>query len=204
MAPAAQPIRVHPGRDATLLTRLTETLADAFAEDPHINWIVRQDARRDASRRDLFRLLLTDLLGAAGEVHATQDGQACAIWFPPGGWRLGLFRQVSIARRFIAVSGWPAAVVKAYGLNRAEKARPPGSHAFLQTIGVRSDMRGRGCGDALMRQFRQYCEHLQASGYLETANPANIAFYERHGFRIVGETGLPCGPTLFQMMQSRP
>jgi hypothetical protein len=41
--------------------------------------------------------------------------------------------------------------------------------------------------------MRRFCADLDAhrqAGYLETAQPANVAFYERFGFSVVDETML--------------
>jgi GNAT superfamily N-acetyltransferase len=194
--------QVSPLADETVLAGLVETLCDAFADDAHINWIVRQDARRDAARRQFFRLLLTDLAGQRGRVFATGDLKACAIWFPAEGWQLDLATQARVARRFIEISGWQAAARKAYGLNRVEASRPRTHHFFLQTLGVRAGMQGKGYGAALLQRFCQDCETANAAGYLETGNPGNIPFYEKHGFRVVGRVALPRGPTLFQMLRA--
>lgn len=59
-------------------------------------------------------------------------------------------------------------------------------------IGVAPALRERGVGSALLRGF---CElsltDLKSSGvYLETGNPDNLRFYERHGFARRGNGSL--------------
>jgi len=193
--------RVTQLTNEPLLAGLVETLCDAFAEDAHINWIVRQDGRRDLALRQFFRLLLTDLLGKHGKVFAPADLKACAIWFPANKWQLELATQARVARRFIGISGWPSAAIKAYGLIHVEASRPRGNYLFLQTLGVRASMQGTGYGTDLLQNFCQHCEKANAAGYLETGNPANIPFYEKQGFQVVGKVALPRGPTLFQMLR---
>ena len=53
----------------------------------------------------------------------------------------------------------------------------------------------------MMRQTLQPIDAHALPSYLESTNPANIPFYERHGFVVVGEARLPDGPLLTQMMR---
>jgi len=59
-------------------------------------------------------------------------------------------------------------------------------HVHVGPVGVHPDLQGRGLGTRLMAAV---CAELDASGlpgYLETDKAANVAFYERCGFEVVG------------------
>lgn len=181
---------------------LTETLSLAFDSDAHINWIVRQDAQREAAMRKLFDLLLGDL-GKQAEIFAATDLKAAAIWFPPGASQLGLAAQIRVALRFASISGWKNLALRAYGLNLMEARHPKEPHYFLQTIGVDPSVQGKGYGAALLQALLSRCDEAGMAAYLETGNRANIAFYQKYGFRTISSARLPQGPMLYQMLRVR-
>ncbi len=200
----SQPIiQIHPAQATAEVDALVEALSQAFDQDPHINWIVRQDSQRSAAFRQLFRLLLTDL-GGKGEIFSTTDLKAAAIWFPPAAWRLNLLTQIKVGLRFGAISGWKNLAVRAYGLNLMEAKHPKEPHYFLQTIGVDPTVQGLGYGAALLQPLLTRCDESSTPAYLETSNQANIPFYEKHGFKVISNTSLPQGPVLFQMLRPSP
>lgn len=71
----------------------------------------------------------------------------------------------------------------------AELYKPLVPHYYLGVIGARPALQGRGIGKRLIRSFCELSAADQGSGgvYLETANPANVGFYERAGFEVTGE-----------------
>lgn len=181
--------------------RLAAMLARVFDRDPHFNWLVRQDRRRQDALERLFRLLLEDLPGEEGEVHVAADGQAVAIWYPPGGGHLPLRRQLALLKAYLPISGLPGLPAKALGLSRMESRRPAQPHYFLQVIGVAKAAQGQGHGRGLMRRMLRQCDARQLPAYLETSNPDNLAFYGRFGFRVTGRYRLPGGPELWQLLR---
>lgn len=183
------------------IAALSEALSRAFAQDAHINWIVRQDSQRDVAMRKLFGLLLGDL-GKQAEIFASADLKAAAIWFPPDAWKLGLPAQISVALRFAAISGWKNLAMRAYGLNLMETRHPKEPHYFLQTIGVDPQAQGKGYGTALLETLLSRCDKAGLPAYLETSNVGNITLYEKFGFRVVSTAKLPRGPALHQMLRA--
>lgn len=197
-----QPLcRIDLARHPAKRDLLVDVLCRAFDRDPHINWIVRQDTRRDDALRQLFRLLLTELMGRDGEVIASTDLKAVAIWFPPSAWNLDWLTQARLGMRFAAISGWKNLPGRAYGLNAMESKHPASPHYFLQTIGVDPSVQGEGYGAALLTAVLQRGDAAGRPIYLETGNPDNVRFYGKYGFRVVAETALRRGPTLFQMIR---
>ncbi|NDK39502.1 N-acetyltransferase [Pseudoxanthomonas gei] len=70
----------------------------------------------------------------------------------------------------------------------AESYKPQAAHYYLGAIGVHPAMHGLGIGAQLLRSFCALSDYDQESAgvYLETANPANVKFYEQSGFTISG------------------
>lgn len=67
---------------------------------------------------------------------------------------------------------------------------------YLGVIGVHPALQGKGAGKALLEHF---CEHSRADPksrgvYLDTANPASLAFYTKNGFELRGEGSLDGAP----------
>lgn len=74
----------------------------------------------------------------------------------------------------------------------AEGGKPVVPHYYLGVIGTNPTVRGEGIGARLLRSFCELSAADRTSGgvYLETANPANIPFYERAGFEVTHQGGL--------------
>ena len=50
---------------------------------------------------------------------------------------------------------------------------------------------GRGVGGKLLQPVLQRADASRTACYLETEAERNLAFYERHGFRVVAEASVP-------------
>ena len=74
-----------------------------------------------------------------------------------------------------------------------EKHHPEEPHWYLDAHRQRSDVRGAGFGQALMRSRLDRCDAERAPAYLENSNPKNESYYLRFGFEIMGEIKLPDG-----------
>lgn len=84
-------------------------------------------------------------------------------------------------------------------------ALPPGPYWQLKTLGVSPRAQGRGAGGALIRHGLQTL--VEPSGLpcvLDTAKPANVAYYERFGFEVVTEAriGDPGGLPMWLMRRA--
>lgn len=72
-------------------------------------------------------------------------------------------------------------------------------HMYLWFIGVDPDRHGGGIGRALLAEIHAAAEALDVPTYLETATPANVGFYERGGYEVIGEIEMPSGPTMWRL-----
>ena len=64
---------------------------------------------------------------------------------------------------------------------------PDEPHAHLGPLAVDRELQGQGLGSILLAE---HCRRLDATGtlgYLETDKPENVRFYEKQGYRVVGE-----------------
>src|SRR6516164_6497569 len=64
------------------LAEVVQTLSDAFARDPHMDWFMRADAGRDAARLAFFDMLVRRLGFPTARIDRPASGGAAAIWMP--------------------------------------------------------------------------------------------------------------------------
>lgn len=78
---------------------------------------------------------------------------------------------------------------------------PTGPHWYLPLIATDPAHQGEGLGEALMVHALERCDRDRVPAYLESSNPRNIPFYQRHGFEILGEIQVGSSPTLVPMLR---
>ncbi len=184
------------------LDEVVQTLADAFAVDPHFDWFMRADSRRDAVRHAFFRMLIGGEGLSKGRIDRPACGGAAAVWMPfewlgptPLSAELQLLplmlRTTGLARfgRLMAI--------RADMDNHHPLDRP---HAYLWFLGVSPAVQGRGVGSALLRAAGARLDAQRMPAYLETGTTRNVALYERHGFTVLSEhRARPDAPTMWSM-----
>ncbi len=182
--------------DAAEVSALTAMLCRAFQADAHINWLIRQDERRETAMNALFRLLLTDM---GGELHASADRKSAALWFPPGGgpdWRA----QSRFFLRYLNIAGPARALARGIDLKRMDQRHPARPHFYLQLLGVEPECQRQGHGGTLLARLLALASEADCPVYLETSSPGNVAFYCRHGFVGTAETVLSGGLRLWSLL----
>jgi ribosomal protein S18 acetylase RimI-like enzyme len=132
-----------------------------------------------------------------GTGHQVSGFRGAALWLPPGVHShreaLGSIMQESLSPdRFEEVSGV---------FERMAGYHPSEPHWYLPMIGVDPAYQGRGYGSALLRHALLQCDKDHAPAYLESSNPANVPFYERHGFVVVGTIQAGSSPPIFPMVR---
>jgi ribosomal protein S18 acetylase RimI-like enzyme len=167
---------------------VSRTLSDAFAVDPHMDWFMRADARRDAARLAFFRLLVAE--GAAsGRIDQPAGGGAAAIWMPFE-WLAPqpLSAELQLLPTMLSATGWSRfgrlmAIRSDMDIHHPKDRR----HAYLWFLGVAPAAQGRGVGSALLRAANARLDAEGLPAYLETGTTRNVALYERHGFKVISE-----------------
>jgi ribosomal protein S18 acetylase RimI-like enzyme len=78
--------------------------------------------------------------------------------------------------------------------------RDPGrAHSHLGPVAVEPALRGRGIGGELMSEHTRQLDAAGQLSYLETDKRENVTFYERHGYRLVGESEVIGVPNWFML-----
>lgn len=177
--------------------RLLQTIVLGFSSDPMARWAT-PDAAVYLSRRDEF----FDAFGGAAFDHGTafvaDDGAAVATWLPPGvesdGERLSaiMAEQTPESRR--------EEMDRLFG--QMADAHPDEPLWYLPLIAADPAYQGRGLGTALMEAAMARIDADGRPAYLESSNLRNVPFYERFGFKSMGEIRTETSPVLTPMYRT--
>jgi len=184
--------------------RLGEVLADAFEDDPLSQWLFGVNSTlRDRLRRS-FDALLRRVYLTKGNTYTTDDLAGCAMWAPPGKWKLSVLQQVRLAPLMLRVM--PSAGLRngARLQTQVEKAHPADPHWHLSVLGVDPARQRTGVGTSLMRPVLDRADADRVLCHLETSKEENLAYYARHGFETNNELELPPGAPRVWTMTRRP
>jgi GNAT superfamily N-acetyltransferase len=190
--------RVAGGAD---LPAIGEALAGGFENDPVWGWGFEDpDPER---KRSAIAAVFGFLAGAAlghGWVRVTEGVEAVALWIPPGVPELSpadeeRFPTVVAAACNPASARRIADLVDAFDRNHPHG--PP--HFYLSLLATHPRHAGRGLGMGLVAACLGEIDALGTPAYLESTNPANLARYERAGFRPEREAELVEGFSVTQM-----
>jgi GNAT superfamily N-acetyltransferase len=157
-------------------------LGHAFTTDPVFTWML---AGRPDLQRQLTRVFSAFALSSArtpgGQIVLDPAERGAAVWLPPDRWRLSVREVVRELPRLASAFG-PRVPRALAVLTRVEKAHPHEPHWYLEALGCVPEARGQGIGGTLLAPVLKRCDEDGLPAYLESSNPRNISFYERHGF----------------------
>lgn len=176
--------------------RLIATMSLAFSTDPAVRWMYPEPE----SYLAYFPQFVTAFGGRAfecGTAHFIGDGQAAALWLPPGvepdeAALMSLFeRTVPEQDQEILF-----AIFEQMG-----NYHPHEPHWYLPLIGVDPVQQRRGYGSLLLGHALKVCDQDSTPAYLESSNPENIPLYQRHGFEVLGTIHVGTSPPVTPMLR---
>ncbi len=176
--------------------RAIATVALAFATDPMMRWSFPDPAKYMAIVPDFVRAFGGNAI-AQGTADVAGDFAAVALWLAPGvepdGEAMG---------RIIEVHMPPEKMEDGGGLvEQMQKFHPHEPHWYLPLIGTDPAHQGKGYGADLMAHAVWRCDARGEPAYLESSNPTNVPFYERFGFKVMGEIQQGSSPRLIPMLR---
>ncbi len=168
----------------------------AFGNDPVARWSWPQPA-------DFLRAmpLLARAFGgksfALGTADAIDGLAGVALWLPPG------VTSDEEALGSLIERTAPASIQQdAAGMGEQMASfHPREAHWYLPLMGVDPARQGQGLGAKLLAHGLARCDAEGSPAYLESSNPRNIAFYQRHGFEVLGRIQVGSSPTLVPMLR---
>ncbi|NJK69854.1 MAG: GNAT family N-acetyltransferase [Microcoleus sp. SU_5_3] len=175
---------------------VTASLVLAFINDPIMRWMY-PDPYQYLAHFPRF----IEVFGGKSFLKKTAyciDGYfGAALWFPPGVEPdveplIKLFEQ--------SIFKFDRADMFAI-LEQMEHYHIKESHWYLSLIGVDPTQQGKGYGSALIQQVTTQCDRDRLPAYVEASKPANVLFYERHGFQAIGTIQAGKSPSIFPMVR---
>jgi GNAT superfamily N-acetyltransferase len=162
------------------------TLARAFADDPV--WGIALSSLGGGTDHHNAYWRFFAVAGVDQEsVWLADDGAALAVWVPPGGVELPSDALAELEAFNAATLGPHGAAEMAELYERFESNHPAEpAHAYLSLLATHPDHRGKGIGQALLRENLREWDALGVATYLESTNPANDHRYVRAGYHPVG------------------
>lgn len=189
----------------------TKVLASAFHDDPMMEYVIPDASKRPRPLAAFFDMCVR-YARLQGEVYTTSTTDGAALWVRPEMGNLSLGSALKAGLLFSVVRGavtlGPGGLIRLLNVgNYTEKARHhivPGPHWYLMILGVDPAQQGKGIGGSLMRPILAKADAAQLPCYLETMNGANLAIYQKHGFKVVAEGAMPKGGLYIWSMLREP
>jgi GNAT superfamily N-acetyltransferase len=200
-AEARSPVRIGPIARGELRSA-ARVLGDAFLDDPVWTAIgPRLRAQRRIANRVSFAGILTGSGRHGARIRVARAGAEIAgvsIGFEPSRWPLPDSSAVwELGWLFVAgpLPAWRG--MRDDRAMRNHHVQHP--HMYLWFLGVDPARHGTGVGRALLADIHADADRLGVPTYLETGTPANVGFYERDDYAVIGEITMPSGPTMWRM-----
>lgn len=183
-------VRTHQRQQAVA------TLTLAFAADPILRWMYPEPAEFLAH----FPEVMLAFGGAAFDqetVWQLGSYSAVAMWMPPG---IEPDAEATVARFEATMEGGRLDDLMAL-FGQMDDAHPTYPLWYLPWLGVDPAVQGRGLGSDLMRPCLEMVDSHQLPAYLDSTNPRNVSFYERHGFEVSGRWQAGSSPPIISMLR---
>jgi ribosomal protein S18 acetylase RimI-like enzyme len=187
-------------------------LSCAFVDDPLINALApepREPGERARRLAGLFTVVLKLQRSGGQPVFGVfEAGRLIAAAVVEGTMHSSVGAAVAggllTLPTLVRAVGWGGVRRSIRLVDALTRNHPPRPHLYLNILGVEPSFQGRHCGVAILNHLRELVEtRSDLDGvYLETATEANVAYYTRNGYEVIGEF-YPLGVRMWRMFQAR-
>ena len=177
--------------------RALDVLVTAFTADPVIRWLY-PEAHAYLTHFPSFLTAFGGKAFGAETVWRLGDFSAVALWFPPHVEPDG-DAVVAVITDTVAPEKHEDVLAL---LGQMDDVHPHFPHWYLPWFGVDGGRQGEGLGGELMRQCLVIVDGDHMPAYLESPNPRNISFYERHGFEVSAVSRGGACPPVYSMLRA--
>lgn len=159
--------------------RAIAILADAFHDDPVINWSFCDPP----SLEPFFEFTLPVFI-PHNLTYLDPQGRGAACWLGPEQalkWPMNL----SSVRQVAGIGGARGLYRMMLSGLKTEHYHPKTPHYYLFAIGVTPENKGKGLGTGLISEMLRRCDEECMPAYLENSKEENLGFYQGHGFKVM-------------------
>jgi ribosomal protein S18 acetylase RimI-like enzyme len=177
--------------------RAFATLVMAFTADPFVRWIYPEADQYLAHFPEALRAFGGNAFVNNG-VWRLGDFSAVALWLPPGvepgtEATVGQFKATLETGKFDDL-------LRVFG--QMDDRHPTTPHWYLPWFGVDCTLQGQGIGSSLMKPCLEIIDRDHMSACLDSTNPTNVSFYQRHGFEVTGQSQVGDSPPMIAMLRA--
>ena len=183
-------------RDQAAVENLIHSIVLAFEADPIVRWMYPTEEQY-LKKFPQFVKTFASKAFEHNTVFCTKDYAGGAFWIPPG-IELETDAMVGLIQQTVSK---PTQNEVFDLLEQTNNFHPQESYWYLAILGVNPTRQKKGYGSTLIQQVLDNCDRHNQFAYLESSNPANIPFYQRHGFEVVSEIQVGSSPTMFPMVR---
>jgi GNAT superfamily N-acetyltransferase len=176
------------------------TLAASFDDDPLFRWMLPEATSRRAWIAWFHGVSVDGALGT-GTAWTLEEGasRGAITVVPPGAGGPGYG---TFLRALGSAPGLPPWRLASTGLRvqaRLDALHPREPVVYVHVLGVHPGHKGRGLGGALLGEALALARARGVAVYLETANPVNLGFYGRYGFKVQEELRVGDAPPVWTL-----
>lgn len=174
--------------------RIIDALKLAFVADPATRW-VWPDPQKYLAYFPSFAKAFGGRAFANQSAYYVGDYVGAALWLPPN-----VHPDVDALMTLLQNTASEEAQMDGPAVfEKMSSYHPSEPHWYLPLLGVDPLRHGKQLGSALMQHALSRCDRENRVAYLESSNPKNIPFYERHGFELLGTIQIGTSPPIFPM-----
>jgi ribosomal protein S18 acetylase RimI-like enzyme len=172
--------------------RVVGVIVLAFVADPAMRWLYPDPYQYLTSFPKLVRAFGREAF-EHGSVYYAADFAGAALWLPPG-----IHADEAVLGPVLTSTVRAEQLPRVFEvLEQLGRYHPTEPHWYLPFVGVDVAKHRNGFGSALLSHALERVDQEHRRAYLETANPANIPLYRRHGFELVGTIEVSSAPRFF-------
>lgn len=169
--------------DPSQKSLIVDILTKSFDDNRSVNYVVKQDANRQARIRGLMDYSF-NVCNAFGDVWLSDDEQACALILFPDMKKTTVSAILWDAKLALSVIGIDRVGKVLTRESKIKSFHPKEPFSYLWFIGVVPTNQNKGKGSLLLREIVEHSEKLHRPIYLETSVDRNISWYQKNGFEI--------------------
>lgn len=184
--------------DDTEFDKVMAALGLAFVADPVMRWFFPDASDYINNIGDALATFGGQLALENGTARYVGDYAGAALWLPPGVEPDEEAFSGFLEKHF---DGDKAATIEKIMAEMDEYHPSDVPHWYLAVLGLDTAFQNSGLGSVLMKNCLLEVDKAGTIAYLESSNPQNIPFYERHGFEVVGKIEIDDAPPIHPMLR---